>query len=316
MRWRACVVVLAAGLIGAAPASAQNGGGFVTLFGGGGPAPISTVDVPVSATGQLEIDFHGDPQTGCVASGLCDYSGTVIVHPGSGDLIFEKYRHGHSVDYAGLLSLGFEDGYTVAHVDRANGAGVCADEQQTYKSSEVSVRAGIATLSLLQPGGAMVATRCAGPVDGDLAGAARRLALPIRSLLRGQARLSLSGQASFAAHGFAGTVTSTVTLRLRRPETQNVSSSSSSSFPAGIKTERVRAVTERLSAVAARGTITALLGGTTDATECELLDSCGLAGTLTLSPRFAQISGSLLRERPGEASVSGLPNRARPGPRR
>ena len=305
MRWQARVLVVAVGLIAAAPAAAQSStGSFSVGIPISGVAPISQSAVNVSTVGELEIDFHGDQHSGCAANGLCSYSGTLIVRLGSGELLVEKYRHGHNLSYTGVLSLGLFDGVTVARVDRGNGAGLCADEEpiglsSTLISSTLNIHAGELRLSLLQPDGSLLATRCAGPLDADIAGVAPHLSVPLRSVLRGQTTLSLARHASFAAHGLAGTVTSTIGMHLGG--VQNVSSSSSStSFPPGIKTERVRMVVQELSAVAARGTLTALISGTSDATECELLDSCGISGTLTLAPRFAAMSGTLLAQGPAK----------------
>ena len=288
---RLLALSVAVGAIAAAPAGAQTG--TAVLFGFGGPTGatiISATDIPVSTTGELVVSFHGDLATGCAASGLCGYSGTVIVRLGSGDLFVAKYRHGRATGYDGFLGLGLGLGQalTVAHVER-DGSGFCADVRRLDQSLAMNIRPGVATLSLLQPDGDVLATRCAGPLDGDLAGTVPRVTTPVRSLLRGRTRFNLRGKQSFASHGLAGTVTSTIVLRLGRPQRQPPSSI----FPPGIRTQKVRTVSEQLQAGAARGSLAALVGGTADATECELLDSCGLAGTLTLAPSFDHLSGSL-----------------------
>lgn len=289
MTRRLLALFVAVGAIAAAPAGAQT----VVSFGFGGPTGatiISATDIPVSTTGELVVSFHGDAATGCAASGLCGYSGTVLVRPGSGDLFVEKLRHGRTTSYDGFLGLGLgsAQALTAARVER-DGSGSCADVSQLDLSPAMNIRAGVATLALLQPGGDVLATRCAGPVDADLAGTVPRVTTPLVSLLRGRMRFNLAGTQPFASHGFAGTVRSTIVLRLGRPQRQ----SSSSTFPPGIRTQKVRTVSERLQAGAAGGTLTALLAGTADATECGLLDSCGLAGTLTLAPSFDGLSGSL-----------------------
>jgi hypothetical protein len=93
--------------------------------------------------------------------------------------------------------------------------------------------------------------------------------------------LDLSGTRTFVAHGFAGTISSTLVLRLGKPIR---SSSSGASFPSGIKTQRVRTVTERLSVIRAAGGVTAAVQGTADPVVCRLLDTCGESGTLSLAP--------------------------------
>jgi hypothetical protein len=291
-RWPAAM--LAVMLLAAAPARAQTGGGSATLFGGApGATVLSTTSIQATATGELAVSFHGDAASGCAAAGLCDYSGTVIVHPDAANIEVLKYRRGHAVGYEGsmFLDLAFGHGATLARVERAapgGSPGVCVDGGQQPGAIALTIRRGLVTLAPLQPGGTLVATRCAGPLDGDLAAAGPSVTVPLGSLLRGRSRVSLNGAHTFAAHGLAGTVSSTIVLRLQRPQT-----GSGSGLPQGLKTERVRTVTEHLSLQRAAGTLMALLRGTTDPTECALLDSCSLQGTLTVSPSPHGVDASL-----------------------
>ncbi len=291
-RWPAAILI--AMLLAAVPARAQNGGGSAILFGGAsGATVLSSTSIQASATGELAVSFHGDPASGCAAAGLCDYSGTVIVRPDSVDIELLKYRRGHAVGYEGsmFLNLAFGQGSTLARVERAavgGSPGVCADAGQQTGTIALSIKRGLVTLAPLQPGGTLLATRCAGPLDGDVVAAGPSVTVPLSSLLSGRARLSLSGAHTFAAHGLAGTVSSTIVLRLQRPQT-----GSESGLPPGLRTERVRTVTEHLSLQSAGGSLMALLRGTADPTECALLDSCALRGTLTMSPSPHGVDASL-----------------------
>jgi hypothetical protein len=268
---------------------------------------VSQTDIPVASTGELAVAFHGDSVSGCGAHGLCGYSGQVIVNPGSDAtiLVIKLSRH-HRVSYQAVLALGVgqQQPLTLSHVARSAGGGqvgLCADAGQPLVASTVGAGTRFVTLSLMQADGSLLTTRCAGPPDGDVASAAPRLTIPIGSLLRGNERLSLSGQGTFAAHGFAGTVNSTIVLHLGRPMGQN-QISSSSAFPKGTKVQKMRSVTETLSLVRAAGSLDAAVSGATDPNICQLLDSCGLHGTLALSPDLrgadAQLTATGLATRP------------------
>ncbi len=289
------MAILTALLVAAVPARAQNGGSLVLFGGVPGGTVLSSTSIQASATGELVVSFHGDPATGCAAAGLCGYSGTVIVRPDSADIELIKYRRGRAVTYEAsmILDLAFGQGSTLARVERAvvgASPGVCADAEQQASTTALTIKRGLVTLAPLQPGGTLLATRCAGPLDRDLVGAGPSITVPLRSLLRGRMRLQLDGVHTFAAHGFAGTVSSTIALRLQRPESQT---GSGSGLPPGFETQRIRAVTEHLSLLRARGSLMALLRGTTDPAECVLLDSCALQGTLTVSPSPYAVDASL-----------------------
>src|SRR3954466_8229955 len=72
--------------------------GGITLAGAGlvaaaGPASARerSLSAPVTASGDLTVTWHGDRARGCARAGLCDYRGSVEVHPGlsDGDLELE-----------------------------------------------------------------------------------------------------------------------------------------------------------------------------------------------------------------------------------
>lgn len=286
--WFVLVVLALAGFAG--PAQAQAGGGFVSL-GLPGTKVLSETSIPVHVSGELSVSFHGDAGAGCASYGLCSYSGVILVRPRGGDLTIDTYRRGGRIGRAAILGLGPAPGpgqpgsATFARVQRSipgSAAAVCADSHSSFFSTVqvVESRGGSFTIRLLAPGGSLLQTRCASPLDGDLAGAGPSVTIPVSRALRGGTVLDLSDTRAFAVHGFAGTIDSSLVIRLGRP--QPGSSSSGPSFPPGIKVQRIRTVTEQLSLVRVNGQLTAAVQGTTDPIVCRLLDTCGLSGTLSL----------------------------------
>ena len=121
---------------------------------------------------------------------------------------------------------------------------MCADAQPLSGGGpSATIRGGTLTIALLQAGGTLMSTRCAGPLDGDLAGASPKATISLRAALRGRTVVALQASNPFASNGFAGTVSSTLVLTLGKPSRP----SSGATFPPGIKTQRMRIVTERLS---------------------------------------------------------------------
>jgi hypothetical protein len=284
-------VVALAALASSPPVSAQNGGSSVLLFAFGVPAGgklVSETHVPIRVAGQLAVAFHGDVATGCAAAGLCGYSGTIVFRPRSGDLAVETYRRHDRIGRQAFLSLGPSvGGYggdtIVSDVERAvtgQPAGLCADAEAATAAGgpSATVRGRALTIALLHPGGMLMSTRCAGPLDGDLAGASPKATISLRAALRGRTVVSLKDSNPFASHGFAGTVSSTLVLTLGKPSRP----SSGSSFR-GVKTERMRIVPERLSLARRSGQLSGTVRGATDPIVCRLLDSCGVSGTLGLA---------------------------------
>jgi hypothetical protein len=253
------------------------------LFGAGAGRAVSTIDVPGRLTGTLTVAFHGDPSAGCAAQGLCGYSGTVVLSPGSSvNIGVERVRHQGRTTYQASLGLGGGQMPPViaARVQRAGG-GLCGDATSPFVGLPVTINRGVVTAPLLAAGGTLLSTRCAGPLDVDLTSVSPEIQLPLAGLLRGRRTLNLGGTRSFAAGGFAGTVTSTLRLSLGKPRTQ----SSSNYFPRGIKTRADRVVTETLAVTQTSGQLGLSLAS--DPASCQFLDSCGLRGSVagTIAPQ-------------------------------
>jgi hypothetical protein len=266
-----------------------------TVVIGVGPGRGSAQEVDVSMTGSLVVSFHGDQGTGCAARGLCAYSGIVVWRPGPqshGLLEITTLRsHGRRV-YTANLSLfpNYGGGADVsAEVRRSiagQSPGICADTSSQFRSSALPVNDGVISLAVLGGGSSILSTRCAGPVDADIAPVLATPLLPVRLALRGHRQVDLGEIRSFAANGLAGTVSSTIVLHLG--ETFSVGRGGGSSGG-----ERYRLVTAPLTLVKASGSISAQLRGTADRDVCVLLDSCGTQGTITVHPQPQRGQGQL-----------------------
>jgi len=298
--WMVGAILALAALAGPARAQTEVG---VQLFGGpGGARLVSEATISAHVQGDLVVTFRGDAAAGCAAHGLCSYSGTIVVHPHDGQLGIVTYRRHGRIGHLVFVSLGSpENGYaTSARVTRSVSgvpAGTCADAQSSPLSGPISApnHGGMVTIRLVAPAGSLLQTRCAGPLDGDLSSASPAVATtPLARLLRGRVVLDLSGSRTFASHGFAGTINSTVTLKLGKPRKQ----SGNAGFPPGIKTHRVRTVIEQLRLVRVRGGLTATAHGTSNPIVCGLLDSCGLSETLSLGGGVRDASAQVIASGP------------------
>lgn len=296
---RAGSALLAAALLVGAPALLAAGvpararAQSVATFGIGIPGGkvLAQTDAPGQVQGQLAVSFHGDPAAGCATYGLCGYSGTIVVRPQSADLVVVKYRSHDRIRHLAEFSLqsGESGSLTVAEVQRSvpgQPAGECADTPPmgALSTGTTAVHGNSISIAVLNPSDSVLTTRCAGPLEADVAGAGPRATISIAAALRGHATIDLSGTHSFSAHGFAGTVSSTLVVRLgqSRRQPQNPP------LPPGIRTQRERIVVETLRLTGVGGRISEDVLGTTDPVVCRLLDSCGAAGTLTVVPRLTR----------------------------
>lgn len=291
--WLVVVVLAVAGLAG--PAHAQSSSGVLVAVGAG--KVLSETNIPIRVTGQLVVSFHGDASAGCAAHGLCAYSGTIFVRPTEGAMTLSTVRRGKRTvhEAAVVFGTGRAGNTTSSRVQRAGPRGqdgTCADSQESLLGlSRAPVHEGAVTVRVLQRGGSMLQTRCAGPLDGDLAAVSPVVTISLARAGRGRTTLDLSGTRTFAAHGFAGTIDSTLALKLGKPSSQRPSGPT---FPPGIRTHAIHIVTERLSAVRVAGEVSAAIRGTTDPVICSLLDTCGLSGTLTLGQSIQRFSAVVI----------------------
>jgi hypothetical protein len=316
MKRLASICLLLACAATAPAATAQSSSSTLITFGSfAGGRPVSTTTIPAETSGQLAVSFHGDPATGCAAQGICGYRGTVVFRPGSqGEFAVSKYRVRGRSAYQVQLNLGTgpEATTTAARVMRVGG-GECGDVEQPNAALTTTVSGGEVATGLIQPHGNLLTTRCAGPLDADLAGLGPQIRLTLGELLRGRRTVSLSGTWSFAAGGFAGTIDSSLRITLGKPSTQRLANHQS---PRGIKTRRERQVTETLTLVGESGSLSQRLGS--DPTACQFVDSCGVQGSLngTFAPSQPTasvfVTGPATRPYRDFLAVLGLSRRGNP----
>ncbi len=289
----AVLLVGAPALLGAgapAPARAQSETTFAIGIPNGGKV-LSQTDVSGLVQGQLVVSFHGDSEAGCATYGLCAYSGTIVVRPQLAELGVVKYRSHARIRHVADFSLQSDNPglFTVSDVQRSvagQPAGECADTPPAggLSAGTATLHGSSITIGVLNPSGSLLSTRCAGPLDGDVAAALPRATISLATVLRGHATIDLSGTHAFSTHGFAGTVSSTLVVSLGRPQPQP----QNPPLPPGIRMERERIVFQTLRLTGVGGQISEDVLGSTDPVVCRLLDSCGAAGTLTVAPLLSR----------------------------
>jgi hypothetical protein len=303
-------IVLACAIAGAAPGLAGGSPGATSAahgaagaqvsvtFYGGGPAVATTI--PARVTGAVTVQFRGDSAAGCARRGLCGYRGTIVWQPASRtslQVITAGARH--PVTVVSLFPSGLPpgDGVTSAHVILSGATSSpthCVDVASPAQQLNFPVQHGRATVSLRNALPSLLATRCAGPRDADVIPLLPAPVVSVAALRHGRTTVPLSASHPFIAHGFSGSVISTVVLRLGRPgRTQRISGASTGP-------ERVRQL-EVHYRVTVHSTVAEQISGTRNPIVCEALGTCGLSGTITLTPHAqtqALISAQQLTREP------------------
>ena len=279
------------------------------LGGSGSGTDVSITEIPVRLRGALTVQFHGDQATGCAARGLCGFSGTVIWQPPpTATLQATTFRdHGQTEYDVSLQLLGnfdaagpaSEGGVTTADVrfapnGSAGSASTCNDAAFTGADIDMPVHLRAASLTLAAAVPSLLGTRCAGPLQSDIASQLARRVVDVASLSHGRTGVSLASSSDFAVHGLAGTVTSTVQLRLGRPDTHREGTGGSSS-----KQPKTRVVEIDYPA---RLNGSALIHTHGDPSSCAALGSCGANGTFAL-----QVHGT-----PGTLRIFAFPTSRQP----
>lgn len=292
----AATTVAAFAALSPAPAPARDTGPLrlrdssSALFAGGSGQDVSITTIPVRVRGDLAVDFHGDRATGCAARGLCGFSGTVIWQPPPiATLETDAFRDRGGIAYD--ASLGFfgegssdettvEGGVTTANVrfvpaGSAGASSICTDAAASGGEVQMPVRLRAASLTLAAASPSLLGTRCAGPLQSDIASGLARRVIDLATLLNGRVGVSLASSSSFAVHGLAGTVTSTIHLSLGRAHTKRERDGNSSSNKPTVRTVVIsyRAHLD--------GSVRTQFRG--DPASCAPLGSCGADGALTQS---------------------------------
>ena len=285
VRWsRGILAACAATIMAPTAAVAQP---VLAITGG---SPTTETSIPVRITGLLSVQFHGDTSAGCARWGLCGYSGTVSWQPppvASLQIVRTLGRHPHLVILLlPALANGPQvaGGVTSASVTLAGGpssapASRCLDATGAGQGASFGVRRGRVTFSLAREAPALLVTRCAGPRDADVLPHLPTPTVPAATLEHGRTAISLAASHQLKAHGFAGSITSTIVLHLGRPgrtRTENDSPPPGTTTPG-----REIDVAYRASL---NGSVVEEIRGVADPLECGPVGSCGLTGTITLTP--------------------------------
>lgn len=290
---RLAAIALVAALAPAAPAAAQSaisiGISTQEVAGGNGR------DIPVTASGVVSVDFHGDRAAGCEQAGLCDVSGTDTWDPGrSGALTV----FGNKQPEGGLLFFDVGAGQssrTAARVRRTAPDGsvhTCSDVAADRGGGELQASGGQLVVDL----GALLGTRCAGPVDADVAGLVPTARVSAQQLAAGRTSIDLTGERSFASHGLAGTLRSSVVLTLGAPGRPQQDGSPSR------RGRKFRLATAEYAIESVTGHVGLAFGGLPAPELCAALDACDLSGTIDTSLAATGGRATLVAFGPGRLS--------------
>lgn len=283
------ILACAAALTLAAPAVAGAETAASVVLYGAGTAAVTQQSARVRVSGALIVDFHGDPASGCATRGLCGYSGWVAWRPPpTGSLtVLHTGRDATpsfpSLQLTGGSSFGAFGGVTNADVARASGTtpratAHCLDAAETGDSIGVAVHGQRIAVDLAQAVPSVLQTRCAGP-RGEVLRSLPRPALTLNAIRRGGSVVSLAVSRPFSSAGFAGTIRSTIVLRLAALGKPTKLSTGSTS---GGRRYRELIVDYRMRI---GGAVTEHVSGAGDPAICGPLDSCGASGTVTELPR-------------------------------
>ena len=290
MRWRHSLVAAGAALALAAVAATPAQATAQTT---------AQTRIPVRVTGALSVQFHGDPATGCAHRGLCGDNGTVTWHPSTRDeIVVVQSSAPHAEAFALLIPSfdgtgTFSDGETTATAARAAagpGAPVtrCVDATNPEQGLQLGMHRGRVTVSMSAAGqkAGVLATRCAGPRDADVLPHLPAPTLALAALVRGHAKISLTAVHSFHTHGLSGSITSTIVVHVGQPgRPQTERGGSLGGLGRMIEVDYRATLT---------GSVVEQVRGATNPLECAPLGSCGLAGTITLTPRVRATRARLL----------------------
>jgi hypothetical protein len=258
----------------------------------------------VRVSGQLVVSFQGDPAQ-CAAFFRCDLErGSIRWTPQSGARLILFRVPGRQLSGYVAPSGPFETrADTVAIVQRSalDGTHVCADVRGGFFDSSISVD--VPTVPLPQvsfglrprpavlgpPGSVLPPTNCGGPLPEEALTGLSTRRVSLRALRSHPTRIDLSGTAQFASSGLAGTVESTIVLRVGRVQ-------------AGRQSRVLRPPRRRPSSrppvrqIAVEYRIARLTGSLpvsvrADPRTCAPIDACGLEGSLTVRPGPARGEG-------------------------
>jgi hypothetical protein len=257
------------------------------------PVVIGSLSTPVEAEGSVQVEFTASAATGCADP--CGVSGSLSWEPaGDAQLEVESTGPRGRSSLEGLLiffgGLGENGPMTTSHLvhTRPDGStGICSDARSSdllvldfsaQSQSRIEAR-----LARGKPDDADIfRTRCGGPVESDLLAALPSASLDRATLLKGRTTIDLSGTRPFAAHGFAGTVRSSLMLRLGKPRHEPPVTPPVT--PPRLPRHALRTVTVTYAVERVAGTVDTAFRSVGERSICEPLDVCGASGSVRLEP--------------------------------
>jgi hypothetical protein len=279
----------------------------LTLAAGAEPVvasgAIGSLSTPVEVQGSVQVEFAASAAAGCVDS--CDASGSLSWDPiADAQLEVESSGQPGRARLNGALvffgGLGQRGPTTTSHVIRArtdSSSGVCSDARSSdllvFDFSVGSESHIEARLARGKPDDSDIfSTRCGGPVESDFLGALPSASLDRRTLLRGRTAVDLSGTRPFAAHGFAGTVRSSLVLHLGRPRRE--SPVAAPATPPRLAAGAIRTVTATYAIERIGGDVQTAFGSVGERSLCDPLDVCGATGSIRLQPLVSSGSATFV----------------------
>jgi hypothetical protein len=288
----------------------------------------------VRVSGQVTVSFQGDRAAGCEAAFRCDVAaGTIRWTPSSrGQLNILQIPGRRLTGYLSLFG-GPEttlDALAVVQRSAADGTHLCADARGSldYSAAVIGVRPRTLRFGLQDRAGVFgplsaspLGTNCGGPLPADVLHRLRTRTVGLRELVRGPTTIDLSGSAPFAAAGLAGTVESTVVVRVRKARVRRVERRPRRAISRPSDRPPFRSISVEYRLERLTGSVPVKLDA--EPRGCAVLDACGLSGTLTVSPgpargeayvnAYGRLSKAALRRavglvpgpRPSKASVGG-----------
>lgn len=162
---------------------------------------------------------------------------------------------------------------------------------------------GLLVAPLDTPPWGWIGTRCAGPLDADVARALPELVLPLARAARGRHLFSIAGTRRFTGSGFTGTVDSTVELFLGRPRSALVSA------PRGTDLEPQLATGATVRVLSVTGKVWVHASATPTSASCASLGACGQRTTIEITAGLRHnLQSAIYRARPSRGPVSGFFN--------
>jgi hypothetical protein len=248
----------------------------------------------VDISGQVVVNFRGDPAAGCEATFRCDVeSGSIRWTPQSeGQLYLTELGRGRLFSALNVIGFGGGTPGTIAVVRRRAADGseqMCIEGRNaSFEGLPVSVvgkrslRFGLRPARGPYPPQTLLPTRCGGPLVTDLIRGLPTRTVPLRTLLRGPTKIDLAGSTAFAAGGLAGTAVSTLVVKVGEMRARRARTRRRPPRPRGGRPPiRTAQLEYRVTGVSGSVPLDVLA----DPRACAPLDACGLAGSLTVTPR-------------------------------